>query len=95
MRPASLSHVVRAARAGSCLIVSSTAAAGVVGRHVLDDDPTGSAVDALMNGFRFHADALSARFIDRANQGVVPATAQSWRAFEQRMTDSTFATRRC
>jgi hypothetical protein len=84
--------MVRAVLAASCLIVSTTATAVVVGRHVLDDDPTGSAVDALMNGFRFHGDALSARFIDRANQGVVPATVQSWRAFEQRMTDSTFVT---
>jgi hypothetical protein len=83
---------MRAGVAVSCLTLSLSAGAVVVGTRVLDADPNGNAVNALMNGFRFHADALSARYIDRANHGVAPATERTWAAFVERMTGSSFVT---
>jgi hypothetical protein len=76
----------------SCGLIGMPASATVIGTRVLDTDPQGTAVDALLDGFRFHADGLSARYIDRANQGLAPATQRTWQAFENRMTGSTFVT---
>lgn len=92
MKRLNLRRLIHAGLAVSCLVASLSAAAVVVGRRSVDEDPDGNVVNALMNGFRFYADGLSARYIDRANQGVAPATEQTWRAFEQRMTGSTFVT---
>jgi len=92
MRNRPFGHFVRGVVVTSCLAITLPAAAVIVGTRVLDGDPNGNAANALMNGFRFHADALSARYIDRANQGIVPATPQSWQAFERRLQFSTFVT---
>jgi hypothetical protein len=92
MRNLSFGRLVRGGVVASCLVVTLPAAAVVVGTRVLDADPDGNAVNALMNGFRLHADALSARYIDRANQGIAPATQQTWQAFERRLRFSTFVT---
>lgn len=86
------SRLVRGGLVACCLVASPSAAAVVVGTQVMDTDPEGNNVNALMNGFRFYADGLSARYIDRANQGISPATESTWRAFEQRLTGSTFVT---
>jgi hypothetical protein len=85
-------HLLRGGIVASCLAVALPAGAVVVGTRILHDDPNGNAVNALMNGFRFHADGLSARFIDRANQGIAPATPRTWQAFAQRLQLSTFVT---
>ncbi|HVI54716.1 MAG TPA: hypothetical protein VM621_06655 [Luteibacter sp.] len=87
-----LRRLVRGGLMACGAVASLSVGAVVVGSRVLDDDPNGTAVNALMNGFRFYADGLSARYIDQANQGIRPATEQNWQAFEQRMTDSTFVT---
>lgn len=92
MTSSRLRRLVRGGLALFFAVASLPAAAVVVGRRVLDDDPNGHAVNMLMNGFRFFADGLSARYIDQANQGIAPATERNWRAFERRMTDSTFVT---
>ena len=92
MKRASLYAFTRAGLFASCIFACMPAAAVVVGTRPLDTDPNGNAVNALMNGFRFYADGLSARFIDRANQGIAPATERTWRAFEERLTASTFVT---
>ena len=92
MNRSTLACLVRWGLAASCLVVSPPVAAVVVGTQTMDTDPEGNNVNALMNGFRFFADGLSARYIDRANQGIAPATVSSWRAFEQRMRGSTFVT---
>lgn len=92
MKSSLFRHVVHGGLVACCLVASLSTEAVVVGRRVLDEDPDGNVVNALMNSFRFHADGLSARFIDQANQGIDPATETSWRAFAQRMTGSTFVT---
>jgi hypothetical protein len=92
MNPLKLRRLVRGGFVACCLAAGLPADAVVVGRRVLDDDPNGNAVNVLMNGFRFYADGLSARYIDQANQGTAPATERTWEAFAQRMTGSTFVT---
>lgn len=92
MNPSIVRRLVHGGLVACCLVASVSVDAVVVGTRVLDDDPDGNAVNALMNAFRFHADGLSARYIDQANQGIAPATVRTWRAFEQRMTSSTFVT---
>jgi len=92
MKRVSLYACIRAGLFAFSTFACLPVVAVVVGTRPLDADPNGNAVNALMNGFRFYADGLSARFIDRANQGIAPATQRTWRAFEERLRGSTFVT---